>query len=195
MEVSPMTPTDREAIARIQSYIEWHDCPHSSDEVGPPIDEDDLRLILSLLTRPEATTGAGERLREALEKLRPLSEKAQPDKWKACPSVEWDFFSIYPDTGKNEFPIACEPRLEGKPYMKAEFIQANFAFIVAAVNFVRAALAQPLQDEGGVIQADTDLVNSWVTEVAIPLPEVDALRLAERIAAHRRAFSRERGDA
>jgi len=62
---------------------------------------------------------------------------------------------------------------------------------------IRAALAQPVQDEGGVIQADRERA----AELGICTPEkcidgtLDDHPLVQSFAAHRRAFSREGGDA
>lgn len=80
---------------------------------------------------PRVPTSVGE---DEIDRLRKLLAKATPVPWKAVPSIEWDFFSIYPDTGKREFPIAAEPLLDGKSYIDATWLQNNFALIVGAVN-------------------------------------------------------------
>lgn len=71
-------------------------------------------------------------------KLRELLGRATKGPWKAVPSIEWDFFSIYPDNGKPQFPIATEPLLDGKHYLKN--IQDDFALIVAMKNDLPALL-------------------------------------------------------
>lgn len=87
---------------------------------------------------------------EMVERLRDLLAKATPGDWKAVPSHQWDFFSIYPDTGKMEFPLATEPLLDGKQYLTTESIQANFALIVAMKNALPTLLAalSPTLDTG-----------------------------------------------
>jgi len=72
-----------------------------------------------------------------LDRLRAKEAKATPGRWKACPSVEFDHFAIYPDTGKAEFPVAKMP-----DYIRTEVVQANADLIAHSRNLV-AALCSP----------------------------------------------------
>jgi len=64
------------------------------------------------------------------------AEAATPGPWKATNSVEWDFFAIYPDTGRAEFPIA-----KFADYIKPEIVQANTDFIAHAREDIPALLS------------------------------------------------------
>lgn len=114
-------------------------------------DEAIKRSLAEIEIELERRFGSSSSRPSALDHLKQLSDKATPGPYKAVPSIEWDFFSIYPDTGKKEFPIATEPLLDGKHYLNNT--QNDFAFIVACVNYVRGKLFKDVQWVNEVIEA------------------------------------------
>ena len=64
--------------------------------------------------------------------------KATPGPWKACSSIEGDFFAVYPDTGKSEFPIAKKP-----DYIREDVWRAN-AHLIASSPRLYELLARAL---------------------------------------------------
>jgi hypothetical protein len=203
-----MIQTDREAIARIidpanwierdrymQRAGEWSARGRADDDAlvgGYRLHADDLVVdslikadeIISLLTRTEATTGARDE-----EKRRLLQTTVYPI------LRAWDFS----DLGSRLVAHI------GVGSMFSDILVAEFnAMADDITDAILAALAQPAQDEGGVIQADREAAASLALKVSGwgARAEADAMRMGradhcnaiQAFAAHRRAFSRERGE-
>lgn len=66
------------ARQRLAEWVEWHDCPHASSEDAPPIDEDDVRLLLA--ASPASLSGGAED-RKAARVAEMIDEGGA---WRAC---------------------------------------------------------------------------------------------------------------
>ncbi len=169
----------------------------------------------ALLTRTEATTGAGERLREA---ARWLVDRASHHGSHAA--IDQDHIDALRDA-VNEYDAALaqpapEERAENDSRIRLNRLLADYPcgspLLDAACDEIeRLRATQPVQDEGAVIQADqaepvrfAEQVASEVQAFALGLHhstmerhhlDRSTLALWGLLRHVRRAFSRERGDA